>query len=68
MSTVKKVANHMRGKLEAKRIGVKVEGVEVPHAHVHLIPFNTLQEFNEPPKGATPAELAEMGQKLRFND
>ena len=69
MTTVKKVANHMREKLpEYKRIGVKVEGVEVPHAHVHLIPFNTIAEFNEFPKGSTPQELAEMGQKLRFTD
>ena len=68
MSVVKKVAIHMREKLpDYSRVGVKVEGVEVPHAHVHLIPFNTIAEFNEPPKGATQAELAEMAQKLRLD-
>lgn len=29
-----------------KRIGVVVMGLEVPHAHIHLIPFSTMDEMN----------------------
>ena len=32
-----------------KRIGVQVIGVDVPHAHVHLIPFDTTKEFRTIP-------------------
>jgi histidine triad (HIT) family protein len=45
METAKKVANRMREVLKPERVGVKVVGEEVPHAHVHLIPFNTVEEF-----------------------
>ncbi|MEM9548601.1 MAG: HIT domain-containing protein [Bacteroidota bacterium] len=35
----KKVAAALESTLECKRVGVLVIGTEVPHAHVHLIPF-----------------------------
>ncbi len=38
--TVKKVANNHRAKLQVDRIGLSVKGVDVPHAHVHILPFN----------------------------
>lgn len=66
MSTVKKVARRIREVLETSRIGVKVEGLEVPHAHVHLIPFNTLAEFNHPPSPVSNGELTEMAKRLAF--
>jgi len=34
---------------DRKRIGVQVIGVDVPHAHVHLIPFDTTEEFRTIP-------------------
>ena len=66
MDTAKKVANHMRQILDAKRIGVKIEGLEVPHAHIHLIPFSTISEFNQLPKIATDSDLSKMATKLAF--
>jgi len=66
MMAVKKVANRMRDVLGAKRIGVKVIGDEVHHAHVHLIPFNNAAEFNAAPKDASPEELKAMAAKLAF--
>ncbi len=66
MATAKKVALRMRQVLDAKRIGVKLIGEEVPHAHVHLIPFNTIEEYNSHPQAGTSEEFAEMAQKLAF--
>ena len=41
-----KVANKMRKVLECKRIGVAVIGLEVPHAHIHLVPINNVEDIN----------------------
>jgi histidine triad (HIT) family protein len=46
LSTVRKVAKKLRDVLGVPRVGVKVEGLEVPHAHVKMIPFTTAEEFN----------------------
>jgi len=67
MATAKKVAQHMRRVFPDKaRIGVKVVGEEVPHAHVHLIPFNTISEYNTAPAPVPAEELTEMAKKLAF--
>lgn len=42
----KKVAKAMEQSFECKKIGVSVIGLEVPHAHVHLIPMNTVSDMN----------------------
>jgi histidine triad (HIT) family protein len=49
-----------------KRIGVKVEGFEVPHAHIHLIPVDSVAEFNALPQDAAPEELIKIASKLAF--
>jgi histidine triad (HIT) family protein len=46
MAAVKKVARHMREALDVRYVGVQVIGVDVPHAHVQLIPFNTPAEYH----------------------
>jgi len=45
METVKKVARRLKEVLGIKYVGMEVIGVDVPHAHVHVIPFNTTAEF-----------------------
>jgi histidine triad (HIT) family protein len=69
MYATKKIARHIRKVLGVKFIGVKVIGEEVPHAHVHLIPFNKASEYFER-RPATPkpdhAALAEIAKKLAF--
>jgi histidine triad (HIT) family protein len=45
MATAKRVALRLRTVLGVKCVGVLVMGVDVPHAHVQLIPFNTVDEF-----------------------
>ena len=42
----KKVAKKIESKIDCKRIGVAVIGLEVPHAHVHLIPINKMEDLN----------------------
>ncbi len=42
----KKVAKAMEKSFECKKIGVSVIGLEVPHAHVHLIPMNSVSDMN----------------------
>jgi histidine triad (HIT) family protein len=42
----KYVSRKIESKIKCKRIGVAVIGLEVPHAHVHLIPINTVSDMN----------------------
>jgi len=69
MATAKKVAKRLKEVLGKPYIGSQVVGVDVPHAHVHLIPFSVAGEFyvqgdsNSEPDHAALAELA---QKLAF--
>lgn len=46
MAFAKKVAKAVEQAVSCKRIGVAVVGLEVPHAHVHLIPLNKMQDMN----------------------
>jgi histidine triad (HIT) family protein len=42
----KKVAEQLKRAYPEKRIGVAVIGLEVPHAHIHLVPFTQVHEMN----------------------
>jgi histidine triad (HIT) family protein len=44
MEFVRSVAIALEKAVPCKRIGVSVIGLEVPHAHVHLIPLNTMDD------------------------
>ncbi|MBM3184922.1 MAG: HIT family protein [Bacteroidetes bacterium] len=46
MSFSKEVARKLKNNIDCKRIGVCVIGLEVPHAHIHLIPINTVSDMN----------------------
>lgn len=46
MAFAKKVAAAIEQAVPCKRIGVSVVGLEVPHAHVHLIPLNEMRDMN----------------------
>lgn len=67
MVFAKKVAKAQRAAIPCLRIGLAVIGVEVPHAHVHLIPLNSLADINfENPKlKVTQEELAATAEKIR---
>ena len=42
----KKISIAMKKVLECKRIAIAVIGLEVPHAHIHLIPMDSVEEIN----------------------
>jgi histidine triad (HIT) family protein len=69
MAAAKKIARQMREILGVKYVGERIVGVDVPHAHVQLIPFDTVDQFKAPQDmTAEPdhAALAEMAKKLAF--
>ncbi|WP_312324580.1 HIT family protein [Soonwooa sp.] len=40
------VAKKIEKAIPCKRVGVAVIGLEVPHAHIHLVPLNAMQDLN----------------------
>src|SRR3954451_5645739 len=44
MQTARKVAERIRGVLSVPYVGEMVEGVGVPHAHIHVYPFETIEQ------------------------
>jgi histidine triad (HIT) family protein len=42
----KKVAKMLENSFSCERIGISVVGLEVPHAHIHLIPIDKIQDMN----------------------
>lgn len=69
MKTVQKLGGHIRSTLDTPHVGVIVEGVAVPHAHVHLIPFTNGSELRT--EGDASAEpdheaLAKVAEKIRL--
>ena len=42
----KKVAIQLKRAVPCRRVGMSVIGLEVPHAHVHLLPMNTMSDIN----------------------
>ncbi len=46
MVFAKSVAKKAGSKIECKRIGVAIIGLEVPHAHIHLVPLQSVSDIN----------------------
>ncbi len=64
-SFAQKVARAMKKVLPCEKIGVSVVGLEVPHAHIHLIPIDSVEDMNfSKPKLKFPKEEMIMLQKL----
>ncbi len=63
----KKVGLAIEKVVECKRIGITVIGLEVPHAHVHLIPINTLydMDFKQPKLSFTHDEFQELASQIK---
>jgi histidine triad (HIT) family protein len=64
----KKVATQLKSKVECKRIGVAVIGLEVPHAHIHLIPIQSIEDmnFSREKLNVSSDELQIMADKLKL--
>lgn len=62
----KQVAKKIESKINCKRIGVSVIGLEVPHAHIHLIPIDSVADidFSQPKLILSNDELLELANKI----
>lgn len=65
---VKKVATHLKDVMQTDRVKVSIIGTDVPHVHVHLVPFNVGGPRNKNREAQEPnhAALAVMAEKLAF--
>lgn len=62
----KKVARAIKQVISCKRIGVAVIGLEVPHAHIHLVPMNSTDDLNFTKSKLKPSkeQLEEVARKI----
>lgn len=67
MKFAQKVAPAIKKAIPCKRVGVAVIGLEVPHAHVHLVPMNRMLDINFSQEKMKPSqeELAKTAAKIR---
>lgn len=67
MAFAKRVARAIEAVVPCERIGVSVIGLEVPHAHVHLIPINSIGDmnFSNPKLSPSQEELAALAAAIR---
>ncbi|TAJ14644.1 HIT family protein [Marinilabiliaceae bacterium JC017] len=63
----KKIARAIDKAIPCKRVGVAVLGLEVPHAHIHLIPIQSEADisFSNPKLKFTPEEFEEIAEKIK---
>jgi len=65
----KLVAVAQKAAVTCKRIGIAVIGLEVPHAHIHLVPLNSVNDINFTEAKLKPSsnELRLMAEKIRLH-
>lgn len=69
MEFAKKVAIGIKKTIPCNRISMQVIGLEVPHAHIHLIPINSMADcnFSNPKLKLSKEEFEDIAQKIRQN-
>lgn len=62
----RKVAHAIKQEIPCLRVGVCVVGLEIPHAHVHLIPLNSMGDinFSKPKLKLSQEELASIASRI----
>ncbi|MGM9797852.1 MAG: HIT family protein [Parabacteroides sp.] len=67
MAFAKRVARAQEAVIPCKRIGLAVMGLEVPHAHIHLVPITKESDmyFGGKKQSFSQEELAEIAQRIR---
>jgi histidine triad (HIT) family protein len=63
----KRVARAIEKVVPCKRIGIAVLGLEIPHAHIHLIPINSIEDINfgRPKLDLSDKALKDIAEKIR---
>lgn len=66
MDFAKTIANAVKKAFPCKKVGMCVIGLEVPHAHIHLIPMNSVADMNFSAEKLKPShdELAAQAKKI----
>lgn len=69
MVFAQKVAKALKQTIPCNRVGVAVLGLEVPHAHIHLIPLNRESDinFSNPKLKLTDVEFEVLANEIRSN-
>jgi histidine triad (HIT) family protein len=69
MAFAKEIAGALKKTIPCDRIGMSVVGLEVPHAHIHLIPINSVGDmnFSKEKLKLTQNEFEEISQKIAQN-
>jgi histidine triad (HIT) family protein len=64
----KQVARKIKLAYPCKKVGITVIGLEVPHAHIHLVPINSLVDMNFSSQKLilNPNELQEVANNISF--
>jgi histidine triad (HIT) family protein len=67
MVFAKKIVKAIDKTIPCKRVGIAVIGLEVPHAHIHLIPINKISDINfaNPKLSLTKEEFIETAEKIK---
>lgn len=62
----KEVAKKIKAAIPCKRIGIAVIGLEVPHAHMHLVPINQVGDINFDREKLSPSheDLARVAERI----
>jgi histidine triad (HIT) family protein len=62
----RKIAIALKKAIPCKKVGVAVLGLEVPHAHIHLVPMQSEQDINfaNPKKKFSPEEFEEIKKQI----
>ena len=63
----RQVAKAIEKSIPCKRVGVAVIGLEVPHAHIHLIPLQSVEDINftRPKLKLAPEEFQSIAEKIK---
>ncbi len=63
------IAKAIEKSFDCNRCGISVVGIEVPHAHMHLIPINTANDLNfvQPKLKLSDEEMREIQKKIKEN-
>ena len=64
----KKVAKKVEKSMPCERIGVSIIGLEVPHAHIHIVPMDTANDLNftKSKLSLSPEEMEEILNKINY--
>jgi histidine triad (HIT) family protein len=65
----KKIALAIQKVIPCQKVGITVIGLEVPHAHIHLVPLNSIYDidFKKPKLKLTNTEFEEIASNIKAN-